>query len=322
MFGIFENKFLCLHCILVQHRLLPGKKKDLFPWLLKPNFKHMKTKRTFLALLFLFLNLTFSASAKAFLPEKQPAGTDLDGEKDSLLADPESQWRLQQVQKRWTRFSDQKNSLTILPLAVFTRSLHLSYTRYFFNHRLGLGAEGAYTVKLSSTKKYTNMDWLNINGPTDAMAFMPFTEGHYVSLFAKVYIEDKTFLNMFVSVTGFFRNQHYDNAMVTWEENGNRGREITYYDSLNVNRDEKGFKFLFGINPVFPMGKVALDLEAYAGFSIRDVQTQLYHHYHYSIGSYNTPREGLWDISRNQAEERHSPSVVRPQAGIKIGLRF
>jgi hypothetical protein len=211
---------------------------------------------------------------------------------------------------------------------VFLGESCLNYTRYFFNQRFGIGIEGAYTFKISDRKEYKNVNSFDINGPTEAIQFMPFSDGSYASIFAKVYVEDRTPLNIFVSVAAFYRNTRFNNGTVEWEDKAGgskRGVLYEYHDSLNVDQYMKGFKFLVGINPVIPMGKTSLDLEAYIGMSVRDVQTNLYHHdYYYIVGNQDpssiTP--GKRQLGTNLAEQSHNPSVVLPAAGIKIGLRF
>ncbi len=250
-------------------------------------------------------------------------------EKDSLKRSPNSIVGSHRVQKKWTRFNGPKNSLTLSPLDLVLRSIHLSYTRYLFNQRVGIGVEGAYTIKLSGKKEYQDNNFLNINGPTKMMMFMPFSDGSYASAFLKVYIDNRTPLNMFVSVAAFYRNIRYANATVKWEEQASRrgggGTIKDYHDSLNIDQYQKGLKFLFGVNPVFPMGKVSLDLEGYVGFSLRDVQTTLYHHDYYFIAGNQDPYNytpGKHQLATNMQEEIHKPNFLQPQAGIKVGLRF
>ncbi len=249
-------------------------------------------------------------------------------EEDSLKNSPSNVTASHRVQKKWSRFNGQNNSFTISPLELLLRTVHLNYTRYCFNQRIGFGIEGAYTFKFSSRKQFENNNTFDINGPTEMIQFMPFSDGSYASAFVKVYVEKRTPLNMFVSVAAFYRNTRFNNAAVSWEDQAGGSKEgvrYEYHDSLNVDQYMQGFKFLLGINPVIPMGKVSLDLEAYVGLSVRDVQTTLYHHdYYYIVGnqapSIITP--GKRQLATNLQEQSHDPSVVLPAAGIKVGLRF
>ncbi len=232
------------------------------------------------------------------------------------------------IQKKWTRFNGDKNSLTILPFELLLRTLHLNYTRYLFNQRIGIGVEGSYTAKLSGKKQFTNANLFDINGPTQMIRFMPFSDGSYASVFVKVYVEEKTPLNIFFSVTAFYRNTRYNNGIVEWEDptgNSKRGVIKTYHDSLNVDQYHQGLKFLVGINPVIPMGKVSLDLEAYVGLTVRNVQTTLYHHdYYYIVGNQDpsiiTP--GKYQVATNLEEKSQTYGELLPAAGIKVGIRF
>lgn len=249
-------------------------------------------------------------------------------QRDSLQRSPGSITKTYHIQKRWTRFNGDNNSLTILPFELLLRTVHISYTRYLFNQRIGIGAEGSYTFKLSNKKTYTNPNLFDINGPTQMIRFMPFSDGSYASVFAKIYIEEKTPLNIFFSVTAFYRNTRFSNGTVEWEDqvgNSKKGVIKTSHDFLNVDQYHQGLKFLIGINPVIPIGKVSLDLEAYAGLSVRNVQTTLYHHdYYYIIGNQDTSilTPGKYQVGTNLEEKSETFGEVLPAAGIKVGLRF
>jgi hypothetical protein len=264
-------------------------------------------------------------------PGKGETTTSLDSmrqnQQDSLQRSPGSITKTHHIQKRWTRFNGDNNSFTILPLELLLRTFHVSYTRYFFKQRIGIGVEGSYTFKLSDKKQFQNSDLFNINGPTQMIRFMPFSDGTYASVFAKVYVEDKTPLNFFFSVTAFYRNTRFNNGIVKWEEPAGSKRGVTenYQDSLNVDQYHQGLKILFGINPVIPLGKVSLDLEAYVGLSVRNVQTTLYHHDYYCIVSDEdtsvfTP--GKHQIGTNLEEKSQTFGELLPAAGIKVGIRF
>lgn len=259
---------------------------------------------------------------------KHPLDSMQQEERDSLKKSPGHVMGTTRIQKKWSRHNGNNNSFTILPFELLLRTVHLSYTRYFFNQRIGIGAEGSYTVKISGKKQYTNENLFDINGPTEMIRFMPFSDGSYASVFAKVYVEDKTILNIFFSVTAFYRNTRFNNGIVQWEDQAGgskRGVIYSYQDSLNVDQYHQGLKFLVGINPVIPLGKVSLDLEAYVGLTVRNVQTTLYHHDYYRIVGDQDPSTyppGKQQLGTNLEEKSQTYGELLPAAGIKVGIRF
>ena len=248
---------------------------------------------------------------------------------DSVLAVQKAERSIQKRELRMYVRTNLRNTISIQPLQLLTRTIQLSYTRQI-NSRLALGAVLGYMIPLGfSSKEYTNNNGLNINGPVDAMMFMPFTEGKYLSIFTKFYFDKTTFLNMFASLAYFYRDYSYEHATIKWEDQsgGSKGLIKNYVDELDARQEHKGFKFLAGINPMFRLGsKMALELEASIGFSVRKISTNLYHYnysYHYSgnTGSYSVPT-GEVIIAQNKTEKYDAINQVLPLFELKVGFRF
>ena len=245
-------------------------------------------------------------------------------ENDSILHDSTAAIKSWTFKGRLQRRVDYKNSLTIQIPALLMHSFHLSYTRYLYKF-IGIGFELGYQPRISKKKTYSNNDFFDVNGPTKEMPFMPFTESRYIGVHTKFYVQQRSILNTFFSLTGFYRNYQYHNATVTWEDavGGSKGAIREYHDSLNLTQTHQGLKLLIGINPVFAFNEhIALDIEAYAGISIRDISTSLYLFDYYYIGNSYDVNPGKNTIYQNTQVDNLDTKQIAPQVGIKVGIRF
>ena len=234
--------------------------------------------------------------------------------KDSLLY-------LRETQQLTIR-STLKNEISWTISNLVSGELNFSYLRYFSKNRFATGIELGYKPAhlLSSTNHYENINFLKINGPTDAIRIMPFSNSKYLGIVSKMYLLKPNPFSMYLSLIGVYRESSYTNANITWINHKGYDYDVyNYTDSLDAQQTVIGLKLLFGIS-YFKMlnPKMAFCFDLYSGFGYSNVST---HRFHYNYSVYNSYSSRTTDILKNQEENtsRYTPTF---HLGFKVGLRF
>jgi len=214
-----------------------------------------------------------------------------------------------------------KNSVSMELASLLVGESRLEYHRNIYKG-ISLGIELGYKPSQYSQNTYTNQrDW-NTGGPEKEIMVMPFTESYYIGLATKIPVYNLGRGQYYLSLVSFIRNSSYDHATVSWEEGNDRRNYysgLSYKDSVGVDQSTYGLKVLLGFRKILVVGKIGLEFDTYAGFSCRNVTTELFHYEKTTTRSYyySTPPT----VITNEAEKtvQFIPTV---QMGVKVGIRF
>jgi hypothetical protein len=211
-----------------------------------------------------------------------------------------------------------KNAVTMELSSLLVGESRLEYHRNIYKG-ISLGVELGYKPSSHAKYTYSNQREWQKDGPAKEIMVMPFTESYYVGLATKIPVFNLGRGQYYFSLVSFLRKSSYDHATVSWQEgDGKIYSPIYYKDSVGVDQNTYGLKVLFGYRKIMTFEKVGLEFDTYAGFSCRNVTTELFHYEktrtEYSHGTSVT-------ATTNEAEKivEFIPTV---QAGVKVGIRF
>jgi hypothetical protein len=232
---------------------------------------------------------------------------------------PVSQKKLQRRYQRLVVRSQFKNAIDLQLTALALGNFQLTYMRYL-SSQWGIGFDVGYKPAYQHGGTYENK--LVQDAYTEIM-LMPFAASQYASLNVKKYIDTKTFLNMYLMGSFFYRSSSFDNGKVTWKDSvDGRPYAYIYHDSLSVKQKQFGLKIIYGLNPIFKLSeKYALELDVYAGLSFRNSNSTMMHYEQYFVPNAKYVPQVKTTVILNE-EDQSASSYFFPVLGIKAGLRF